>query len=90
MFEQYLLLLLETKRLAKEARSRGRRCHYTEDLKLQCVEFYEWVKDNGGTVEDAAELLTVNRRTLEGWIELTTPACECGSFCPCCGKENVA
>ena len=75
MCRDYLLTMLETRRRAKEARSRGRRVHYTDRLKLLCVEIYEWVTDNGGTLEDAAEMLSVNCRTLKRWIELTTPRC---------------
>jgi len=69
--------LLSMKCIAKEARSRGRRCHYPQRLQDEALEFLETVEAQGGTLEDAAELMTMHRVTLEGWLDRFTrpPAC---------------
>jgi len=70
----FLPFLLEMKQTAKEARSRGRRCHYTDDRRARALEFACWVLNQGGTVEDAAELLSMHRATLMNWLDrATTP-----------------
>lgn len=64
----FLLFLLEMKTLAKEARARKRRIHYCDHHRARALEFTRWVESQGGTVEDAAELMTMHKSTLRGWI----------------------
>ena len=66
----WLKFLLEMKVKAKECRSRKRKVMYTEREKKVAMRFRLWVADNGGSDEDAAELLSMNKRTLQGWVAL--------------------
>lgn len=67
-----LTFLLSMKHLAKEARARGRRVHYTEAQRATALAFLSWVEGHGGSAEDAAELMSVNRATLDGWLDWYT------------------
>lgn len=60
------------KTLAKECRSRRRRIHYPASLKERALEFLWEVEEAGGTMEDAAELMSMHRSTLLGWLERAT------------------
>lgn len=64
--------LLKMKRIAKEARSRRRRCHYKVKTKRAALTFLELIEARNGTLEDAAELMSMHRATLLGWVEQAT------------------
>jgi len=67
-----LAFLMEMRDVAREARSRGRRCHYTPEQRERALAFLEEVETAGGTLEDAAEMMAVYRVTLQGWLERAT------------------
>ena len=69
----WLKFLLEMKTKAKECRSRKRKVMYTERERKVAMKFKDWVADNGGSIEDAAELLSMNKRTLQGWVARDLP-----------------
>jgi hypothetical protein len=64
----YLTFLLEMKTLAKEARSRRRRIRYSPDQQETAMGFLAWVEGRGCSFEEAAELLSMHRSTLQGWL----------------------
>ena len=64
--------LVHMKALAKECRGRGRRVSYSDEDKVRALEFVEEVETTGGTLEDAADLLSMHRSTLMGWLERAT------------------
>lgn len=68
----HLRFLVKMKRIAKEARSRGRRCRYRNKTRQEALDFVRDVERAGGTWEDAAELMSMYRGTLIGWIERET------------------
>tara|TARA_Y100000310_G_scaffold91693_1_gene89133 strand:- start:148 stop:459 length:312 start_codon:yes stop_codon:yes gene_type:complete len=68
----WLGFLLHMKNKAKEARSRRRRISYGDEDKVRSLEFLEVVERAGGTFEDAAELLSMHRATLAGWLDRAT------------------
>lgn len=68
----HLEFLLQMKGIAKEARSRGRRCRYPDDMKGKALSFLADVERAGGNLEDAAELMSMHRATLLGWIDRAT------------------
>lgn len=69
-----LPFLIEMRGVAREARSRGRRCSYTSEQRSKALAFLGAVETAGGTLEDAAEMMAVYRVTLEGWLDrATTP-----------------
>jgi hypothetical protein len=70
--EVWLGFLLHMKKAAKECRSRRRRVSYTLDDKTKALEFLAKVEEAGGTFEDAAELLSMHRATLSGWLDRMT------------------
>jgi hypothetical protein len=46
-------------------------------MKAEALDFLQEVEEAGGTLEDAAELMSMHRATLEGWIDrATTPGTE--------------
>ena len=69
---RHLDFLLEMRALAREARSRQRRCHYPEHLRQEALSFLTAVWRAGGSLEDAAEMMSVHRQTLEGWLDRAT------------------
>jgi len=70
---KYLGFLLRMRKVARESRSRRRRCHYpAESLRLEAVEFLSDVWAAGGTLEDAAEMMSVYKGTLENWLDKAT------------------
>ena len=70
--QSHLPFLMQMRAVAREARSRGRRCHYTPDQRDQAIAFLSDVLGAGGTLEDAAEMMSVFRQTLENWLEQWT------------------
>jgi hypothetical protein len=71
---EHLAFLLRMKARAKECRSRRRRVRYSNRMKTLALDFLAEVEDAGGTLEDAAELMSMHRATLEGWVDrATTP-----------------
>lgn len=75
--DTHLQFLLGMKRIAKEARSRHRRIHYRSGTKEQALAFAGEVERAGGSLEDAAELMSMHKQTLLGWLDrATTPAPE--------------
>jgi len=67
-----LPFLIQMRTVAREARSRGRRCSYTPELKEQGISFLDAVEAEGGSLEDAAEMMAMHRQTLEGWVDVYT------------------
>jgi len=65
----FLKFLLEMKIKAKESRSRKRKIMYKDREHKTALEFLAWVETNGGTVEDAAELMSMHKSTLQGWLD---------------------
>ena len=72
MYETFLRHLLEMKRVRNHYKARRRRCHYTDEQRQLTMEFTEWVLCQGGTIEGAAELLSMNKSTLMGWVDRYT------------------
>jgi len=72
MNETWLGFLLSMKAKAKEARARGRRVTYSDEDKTRSLAFLETVEGAGGSLEDAAELLSMHRATLVGWLDRAT------------------
>ena len=70
--EELLGFLLHMKALAKECRSRRRRVHYGNHDKVRALNLLEQIEAKGGTLEDAAELLSMHRATLVGWLDRMT------------------
>ncbi len=68
----WLGFLLHMKTKAKESRSRRRRISYSDEDKVKALEFLETVEAAGGTFEDTAELLSMHRATLSGWLDRAT------------------
>jgi len=74
MPDPLLPFLLRMKAKAKEARSRSRRVAYAPEDRTRAITLLQEVEGLGGTLEDAAELLSMHRVTLEGWLDwATTP-----------------
>ena len=69
---RHLDFLLEMRALARESRSRRWRCCYPEHLRKEALSFLSAVWRAGGTLEDAAEMMSVYRQTLEGWLDRAT------------------
>ena len=69
---EQLPFLIRMRRIAKEARSRKRRCRYSQRLRERALDFLEDVEKAGGTLEDAAEMMSVHRPTLLGWLDRAT------------------
>lgn len=68
----WLGFLLHMKTKAKEARARSRRVSYGDEDKTKSLAFLEVVEGAGGSLEDAAELLSMHRATLVGWLDRAT------------------
>ncbi len=69
---EQLPFLLEMRGVAREARSRGRRCSYSPTQRSGALAFLQEVEVTGGTLEDAAEMMAVYRVTLQGWLDRAT------------------
>ena len=70
--DNHMEFLLRMRRTARDARSRGRRCHYSPEQRTAAVGFLEEVEASGGTFDDAAEMMSVHRATLDTWLERET------------------
>lgn len=68
----HLEFLLHMKEHANAARARGRRVHYTDEDKGKAITFLSTVERAGGSLEDAAELMSMHRSTLMGWLDRYT------------------
>jgi len=71
--ETLLRFLLEMKHLAKEYRSkkgarRGTHCPYTDRQKELAVDVVQYIESHGGTLKEAAELLSMHLSTLKKWV----------------------
>lgn len=62
-----LPFLMRIRAVAKDARFRGRRCSYKAREKQGALRFVQAVKRAGGTLEDAADMMSVHRQTLRSW-----------------------
>jgi hypothetical protein len=67
-----LAFLLHMKAQANHSRARGRRVHYTDEDKGKAMSFLSAVESAGGDLEAAAELMSMHRSTLLGWLDRYT------------------
>jgi len=67
-----LTFLLHMKEHANHSRARGRRVHYSDDDKAKAIAFLSTVESAGGDLEAAAELMSMHRSTLLGWLDRYT------------------
>ena len=64
-------LVCEIRELVRDAKSRSRsgRCTFSDEQRLRIMLFTEKVVDRGLQVNDAAEILGMNKSTLQHWMD---------------------